>query len=588
MLDKRLVREAWKVKRYLGFVLGLGWLIALLSVLQAHYLSETVSQVFLPQAGFPLAGEALSAIKGLLLSLLVVVVVRALAQGVSEVLALEGAALIKEGIRERLVGRLLELGPVYAKGERSGEVLNTLVEGVDALEDYFAHYLPQLVLAILIPATVLLFAFPVDLTSGLILLFTLPLLPLFMLLIGKLAEKKAEAHWQEMSRMSAHFLDVLQGLTTLKMFGRSKSQSAVISRVSDDFRGATLDVLRVAFLSAMVLELLATLSTALLAVALGLRLVSGGISFAAALFLLLLAPELYQPLRALAAQFHASLGGVGAAKRIFAILTEVSPMMPEPARGQSRTGEACSGSSQFDFRGPIVCRSVSYTYPGRARPSLAEASLILRPGERVALTGVSGAGKSTLLQLMLGFIRPDRGGITVNGRPLPELAGPDWRRQVAYVSQHPHLFSGSVYENILIGRRDASRAEVLQAAQRAGADEFICGLGAGYETLVGENGVRLSGGQIQRLAMARAFLRDTEFLFLDEPFAGLDAVSEKRLSDNLELFSRGRTVLLITHRKQAVAWVDRVLSLQRGKVGQEATQMDGERWSPLDSGGALE
>ncbi|KLU61297.1 ATP-binding/permease protein CydD [Peptococcaceae bacterium CEB3] len=567
MLDKRLAREAWTVKGYLGSTLILGGLVAVLSVLQARYLAVAVSRVSL---------------RGLLVPVLAVVVLKAAAQGAGIVLAHEGAAAIKERLRKRLAAHLFELGPVFVQGERSGEILNTWVDGVEALEEYFARYLPQLVLAVLIPAIILFFVFPADWTSALILLITAPLIPLFMVLIGKLAEKKALVHWREMSRMSAHFLDILQGLSTLKMFGRSESQSRVIGRVSDNFRRTTLEVLRVAFLSALVLELLATLSTALVAVALGLRLLAGGISFTTALFLLLLAPELYQPLRALGTQFHASLSGVSAANRVFALL---AVQVPEPggfsaASAETRnTGDLSpfASSGARETGGSLSFEKVSYTYPGRSKPCLQGVSFSLERGERVALTGQSGVGKSTVLRLLMGFTEPDRGVITAGGLPLPAWSKEEWRRQVAYVPQHPHLFAASIYENIRLGRRDASRAELLEAAKKAGVEEFVSLLPDGYETQIGEKGTRLSGGQAQRLAIARAFLKDAPLLLLDEPFTGLDAANEERLYRSLESLSRGRTVLVVTHGENALAWVDRVLVLEEGLMRESAEKRVTER-----------
>lgn len=566
MLDKRLAREAWKVKGYLGSALILGGLAAVLSVLQARYLALAVSRVSL---------------KGLLVPVLAVIMFKAAAQGAGIVLAHEGAAAIKDRVRQRLAAHLFKLGPAFVQGERSGEILNTWVDGVEALEEYFARYLPQLVLAVLIPAIILVFAFPADWTSALILLITAPLIPLFMILIGKLAEKKALVHWQEMSRMSAHFLDILQGLSTLKMFGRSESQSRVIGRVSDNFRRTTLDVLRVAFLSALVLELLATLSTALVAVALGLRLLAGGISFTTALFVLLLAPELYQPLRVLGTQFHASLSGVSAANRVFALLAEPASEtegVSAALAGARNAGEllpfACAGVREDS--GFLSFEQVSYTYPGRSRPCLKGVSFSLGRGERVALTGQSGVGKSTVLRLLMGFTEPDRGVITAGGLPLRVWNKEEWRRRVAYVPQHPHLFAASIYENIRLGRRDASRADVLEAAKKAGVEEFVSLLPDGYETQIGEKGTRLSGGQAQRLAVARAFLKDAPLLLLDEPFTGLDAANEEKLYASLESLSRGRTVLVVTHGENALMWVDRVLVLEEGLIRESAKKRAAE------------
>lgn len=551
MLDKKLMHEAHKVKQFLAMTIGLGLGTGLLAVLQASYLARIVHGVFLEK-------QDLRGVWPWLLALLVVIFFRAVLAWWAEVFAHRTAARIKEDVRQRLLTQLFSLGPLYVRGERTGELVNVLVEGTAALEAYFARYLPQLALSALVPLLILGFIFPLDLLSGLILLFTAPLIPLFMLLIGKLAEQLSQQQWESLSRMSAHFLDVLQGLTTLKLFSRSKAQAEVIARVSDRFRETTLGVLRVAFLSALVLELLSTLSTAVVAVALGLRLVSARIPFAQAFFLLLLAPEFYLPLRLLGTQFHAGLSGVSAAKRIFQVLE-----LPLPATRDSGQAQLPAGDQLR-----LLFDEVHYAYEEGRRPALRGVTCELLPGERVALVGASGAGKSTIVNLLLRFSEPDRGAIRVNGIALQQIPPEDWRRSVALVPQHPYLFYGTIAANIGLGRPEASREELVAAARLAGAHEFISSFPQGYATPVGEGGLRLSGGQAQRIAIARAFLQDAPLLILDEATAGLDQESAGAIQAVLEGLMRGRTVLVIGHHLAAACRADRILVLAEGRVAE--------------------
>src|SRR5690606_30102913 len=345
----------------------------------------------------------------------------------------------------------------------SGELSATLVAGVEALESYFSHYLPQLAIAVLVPLTIFVAVFPVDLLTAIIFLLTAPLIPIFMILIGKVAAQLTGRQWRALSLMSAHFLDVLQGLTTLKQLGRSRAQVEQVALVSDRFRRTTLSVLRVTFLSALTLELVATLSVAIVAVEIALRLLRGGLPFADALFILVLAPEFYQPLRQLGARFHAGMEGISAAQRIFAILDR-SPETP----GGSRPAPEPPFTITFE--------EVHAAYGDEREPALKGVSFTLEPGRRSALTGPSGAGKSTVLQLLLGFLRPAAGRILVNGLPLDSFTIESWRSRIAWVPQNPYLFYDTVAGNIRLGRPGASQAEVEEAARLACAHDFITAL----------------------------------------------------------------------------------------------------------------
>ena len=540
-----------------------GFLAGLLIIGQASALSQVVDGVFI-------GGQGLTDVWGLLELILIIVFLRACLAWASEVSANALAVSIKSNLRKRLFDKILSLGPAYTRGERTGELVNAAVEGVEALDAYFSQYLPQLGIATLVPLSILLIVFPRDPLSGLILLLTAPLIPVFMYLIGRTAEALTRRQWDTLSRLSAHFFDSLQGLTTLKELGRSKEHAGSIATSSDRFRDVTLGVLRVTFLSALVLELVATVSTALVAVEVGLRLLYGHLVFQQALFLLLLAPEFYLPLRMLGLRFHAGMAGTTAARRIFEILDM-------PVSGEQGTGEKGSGirTQTSPPSSPLITfENLSYTYPGETEPALKDISLEIHAGEHIALVGMSGAGKSTLAALLLRFMEPDNGQITINHAPISAIPLHSWRDQVAWVPQNPHLFHDTIAANLRIARLDASLADLAAAVKLAHLDEFICSLPEGYAAMIGEEGTRLSSGQAQRLALARAFLKDASFLILDEPSSSLDPENESLLEESSRLLMQGRTTLTIAHRLNTVFQADKIIVLEGGRLVESGTHRE--------------
>lgn len=556
LLDLRLVGEAAAVRLALVLTVLLGTLGGIAIVVQAWLLSRAIARVFI-------GGQTLAGVQVWLLLFLAVAGLRAGLTWSSELAAHHVADRVKDDLRSRLAAHLLALGPAYVQGERSGELAATLVEGVEALDAYFRQYLPQLALAALVPLSVLLIVFPLDWVSGIVLLLTAPLIPVFMILIGRAAEALTRRQWTALGRMSAHFLDMLQGLATLKALGRSREQLRSIAAVSERYRHTTMGVLRVTFLSALALEMVATLSTAVVAVQVGLRLLGGHLAFEQALFVLVLAPEFYLPLRLLGARFHAGMQGTAAARRIWEVL-DVEPQAASRAAPVPR-------ASLPDSPLPIVFDDVHVAYDEGARPALRGVSFSLAPGETVALVGPSGAGKSTVAYLLLRFLEPDRGTITAGGRPLAALDPAAWRRQVAWVSQNPALFYGTVADNIRLARPTATPDEVIWAARQAHAHEFVSRLSRGYDTLLGERGARLSGGQAQRLALARAFLQDAPLLLLDEATANLDPEAEQSIQEALERLLRGRAALIIAHRLHTIYRADRILVLDGGRIVEEGS-----------------
>ena len=549
MVDKRLIGQLNKHRKQFIFLVGLGVVGGVLVVLQADYIAKIINGVFLEKMN-------LASTEGWMGSLFMIMVLRSAALWCIEVAAHRLAAAIKMDIRQSLLKCIFNLGPIYASRQETGELVTIFMEGIENLEPYFAKFLPQLFAAVLVPSIILTWVFPLDISTGFILIITAPLIPIFMILIGRMAESLNKKQWETLSRLSAHFLDVLQGLTILKIFGRSIEQIQVITRMSDEFRDTTLSVLKIAFLSALVLELVATISTALVAVTIGLKLLYFKIEFAQAFFILLLAPEFYSPMRQLGTHFHAGMAGVAAAERIFSILSL------EKNTKKIRSTKDFPRQSQVD----ILVENVHYAYDGGQRPALRGISLEIKSGQQMALVGASGSGKSTLASLLLEFITPDQGQIYINGVCLSEINQADWLAHVAFVPQAPHLFYRSIADNIRLGCEEASLDEVIEAARQASAHEFIMALPQGYDTLVGEGGHGLSGGQGKRLAIARAFLQDAPFLLLDEATAGLDPHNEAIIDEALGRLKVGRTVLIIAHRLSTVYRADSIVVFHHGQV----------------------
>ncbi|MFF4424833.1 thiol reductant ABC exporter subunit CydD [Streptomyces sp. NPDC001549] len=554
-IDPRLLRYARSTRLFLGAVVALGLAGAGLVVGQAMLIAEIVVGAF--ERG--LDGQAL---RTPLLLLAAVALGRGLIAWLTELAAHRAGAAVKSELRGRLLDRAAELGPGWLAGQRTGSLVSLATRGVDALDDYFSRYLPQLGLAVVVPVAVLARIVTEDWVSAAIIVVTLPLIPVFMILIGMATQSRMDRQWRLLSRLSGHFLDVVAGLPTLKVFGRAKAQAESIRKITDDYRRATMRTLRIAFLSSFALELLATLSVALVAVTIGMRLVHGELDLYTGLVILILAPEAYLPLRQVGAQYHAAAEGLAAAEEIFEVLET-------PTSGTAGTAELPGGAPLR-----IEIEGIAVRYEGRGEDSPRPVSLTVGPGECVALTGPSGAGKSTLLQVLLGFVTPTAGRVRVAGTDLAELSPAQWRQQIAWVPQRPHLFAGTIAENVRLARAGASDADVAQALKDAGAWEFVTALPHGVETPLGEGGVGLSAGQRQRLALARAFLADRPVLLLDEPTAALDGETEAGIVDAVRRLSAGRTVLLVVHRPALLAVADRVVAMAAGD-GTEGPLADG-------------
>ncbi|NKQ23747.1 thiol reductant ABC exporter subunit CydD [Streptomyces galbus] len=537
-IDPRLLRYARATRFFLAAVVGLGALGAGLVIAQAMLVAEVVVGAFQH-------GESASALRTPLVLLVAVAGGRALVSWLTELAAHRAGAAVKSELRGRLLERAGALGPGWLSGQRTGSLVALATRGIDALDDYFSRYLPQLGLAVVVPVAVLARIVTEDWVSAAIIVGTLPLIPVFMMLIGWATQSRMDRQWRLLSRLSGHFLDVVAGLPTLKVFGRAKAQAESIKRITGEYRQATLRTLRIAFLSSFALELLATLSVALVAVTIGMRLVHGEMDLYVGLVILVLAPEAYLPLRQVGAQYHAAAEGLAAAEEVFAVLET-----PLPSSG---TAAVPAGGLAFEH--------VDVRHPGRSTDAVTDVSFTVEPGETLALVGPSGAGKSTLLDVLLGFVRPTGGRVSVGGTDLADLDLTQWHSRVAWVPQRPHLYAGTIAENVRLARPDADDTAVRRALADAGALEFVDALPDGPATVLGEDGAGLSAGQRQRLALARAFLADRPVLLLDEPTAALDGATEAEVVTAVRRLAAGRTVLLVVHRPALLEVADRVVRL---------------------------
>lgn len=495
----------------------------------------------------------------------VTVAVRAGWGWLSGMVAARTAARVKQALRQELFAAVGRRGPAWLAGRRAGEIATLAGRGLDALDPYFTGYLPQLVLAVTVPVAVLARLTFADWSSAVIIAVTLPLLPVFGALVGWQTRAATERQWRRLSRLGGHFLDLVAGLPTLRVFGRAHGQVAAVRRMADGHRVATMRTLRIAFLSALVLELIAALAVALVAVPIGLRLLAGAFTLPTALLVLLLTPEAFAPLRAAGAKFHASAEGLTALDDAFRLA-----QIPEPQGTASAATVVASGA-----RAEAPAAAVAGAVPAIALEgvtvaydrtvALREVSLTIAPGERVALIGPSGAGKSTLLALLLRFVTPTGGRVLVDGDDLANLDPDHWRRRLAWVPQRPHLFAASLATNITLGA-PTTPERLAAAISAAGLDDVVAALPDGLDTVLGEGGHGLSSGQRQRVALARAFLRDAPVVLLDEPTARLDSATEAAVREATARLVTGRTTLLVAHRPALLELADRVVRLVDGRL----------------------
>lgn len=577
MFDKRLFREVQAIRFYWQKTTTVALTVVVFTVLQNRQLAVLLDQVISLAAPWNLILRLL----GLWLLWILLKTGSAL---VYEQMNRTSGLRLKDWIRQRLTASLLARGPVRLKSEQAAVLATVLQEGLDSVEPYYAEFIPQLVFVVVNTPVILGVVIAHDWLSGLIMAVTAPLIPLFMTLIGKLAQARNLRQWQTMQQMSGHFLDVLRGQKTLRLFGRQQFQASVICQVNENFRQATNSVLRISFLSALMLELTATLSTAVVAVSLGVRLIYGQLNFLDAFFVLLMAPEFYQPLRQLGAKFHAAIGSRTSADTIYQYLATgpVSGTQPAAPTAQPAGADPVSGSRSAAWTAGgvrVEIRDLTFAYEGN--PTVIRGlNLTILPGQHIALAGATGSGKSTLAALIMGFILPQSGSIEIAGQPVTHFGAAAHRDCYAYVPQRPQLFRDTLWNNLVLGCPQASESQVLAVLAAVGLAELPASLPQGLATLVGEGGRQLSGGQIQRLGIARAMLKDAPLLILDEPTSALDLETEQIIHTALQKHRRGRTVLTIAHRVATLQQADLICILDHGMIAEQGppellSQQDG-------------
>lgn len=548
MVDKKLLREARRQRLlFAGSVLAsLGAAAAILW--QTWSVAVIVDGIFMGSA----PREALTAS---FLTALVALALRITLDCAEEMCSLRLATRIKMDLRARLVEKLAQLSPVQLETLQAGKLLNLLYDGIDTLENYFSGYLPQLFKAVFIPVLFLIVIFPRDPLSAVVMLVTLPLIPVFMILIGKWTQRESVRQWVLLTRFAAFLQDVLAGLVTLKSLGRSRQQGEKIGEISEAYRKATFSVQKWAFISSLALELLATISIAMVAVGLGLRLCNGTLTFLIGFYILLLAPEYYQPMRTLGQYFHSGINAQEAAKSIYAFL-EIEPW---PMPGGDHAEEKVT-SIRFEH--------VSYRYPDAAEDAVHDVSLTLSAGQSLAFVGDSGSGKTTLMMLAMGFLTPTAGTIFVNEVPLEKWRRDAYHARLAAVLQTPYIFQGTLRENIAFASDLSAEAAARAAkiADQVGLTALLRTLPTGLDTLIGQGGQQLSGGQTALLLVARALYRESDVLFLDEMTDNLDVESERALVDALAPLTRGRATWIIAHRLQTLRQVDRIVVMRHGRI----------------------
>jgi ATP-binding cassette subfamily C protein CydD len=550
-VHRRLLRASGAARWHLAAAVASGAATAAAVIAQAVLLGRVVAAL--------VGGAPPADVRGEIIGLALASVARG-ALGWGQAMSAHVAATrVMSALRARLVGHVLRARPAAGEAGRAGEIATDAVQGVDALETYFGRYVPEAVLALLVPPAVILWVLPLDPASAAIMALTLPVAVVFLALVGMAAAAASRARMDALRALGGRFVEVVRGLPTLRAHGRAAHQAQVLGDIGERLRRETMGTLRVAFLSALVLELAASLGVALVAVAIGLRLAGGGMTLEAGLTVLVLAPELYAPLRRVGANHHAAADGLAAAERIHAVL-DLPPALTPAARPAALPDPATA---------PLALEGVSVRHEGRDRPALDGVDLAIPPGERLALVGPSGAGKSTLIALLARLADPDDGRVSCGGADLRDGDGDAWRRRVAWVPQRPSLLAASVAENVRMGDPAASDARVWAALEAANAAALVRALPDGLATRIGEGGRRLSTGEVRRVALARAFVRDPSLVLLDEPAAGLDPASAALVEEAIARLCHGRTAVVATHRLAITAGADRVVVLQEGRVAEE-------------------
>ncbi|NQZ51378.1 MAG: thiol reductant ABC exporter subunit CydD [Moritella sp.] len=535
----------------LSRAIALGSVNGILMIVQMAILAGIINAIIFSNKNF-------TEITPLLFGLVAIIITRTVFGYISERYSRHAAMLIKVSIRQQLLQHLFAMGPAKTQTIGSAKIAQLLHQGVDSLEDYFSGYLPVVAYCSVIPSAVLFAVFPMDWLSGLVLMLTAPMVPMFMIIIGHKAHDLNQKHWTKLLRMSSHFLDIIQGLTQLKIFNASRQEMAAVKTISEDYGNQTMGILKIAFLSSFMLEFLASIAIALVAVILGFRLYYGNVDYLLALWVLLLAPEFYLPFRQLGTQYHAKMAGVTAAQDMLQILS--IPIKENQTETQFK--------APFD----ISLTDVNFTYSGR-KNTLKNINLTLSNHGLYAVIGESGAGKSTLIDTILGFNTPDSGSMTINGTKHTSAERDAWLNHCGWIAQQGHIFYGSLGFNIAL-TEDYDNAKIQQVLTSVGLADFVAQLKDGLNTHVGEGGVGISGGQSQRLALARAFYHQPDVLILDEPSSHLDKDTEQIVSDSIAEYAKQHLVIVIAHRLHTVVDAKQIIVLEQGQIIEQGTHTE--------------
>lgn len=549
---KRLLSFSLKTGALLPLTVFAGFTSSVLIIFQSWKLSQVIDNLFLNHA-------SLSQVLPALRVILAIVLIRAVFAFVNDTLAGKLAVAVKSELRSLLLHKIDRLGSVWLKRQKTGEIATTCLQGVDALDSYFSQFLPQVVLAALLPLAILVFIWPLDLLTGIVFLVTAPLIPLFMVLIGRMAAGVTERQWTKLSQMGDFLLDSIRGLKTLLLLGRGGQRLQEIQDVSEQYRITTLNVLKITFLSAFVLEMVATIATAVVAVEIGLRLLYAQIGFQQAFFILLLAPEFYLPMRNLSMRYHAGMTGVLAVVSIFKLLDTPQGTV-QPTIGKPDNIPCPVEINRF------YLDQVSYTYEGSPGFALNDFSFLFERNHLYALIGENGAGKSTLFHLLMQFMQPTSGHINADGVRIRKWSPETWRRNISWVGQKPALFNSSLLENVRLFDQSFTLKQVEEALEKAMLGNLLQRLPQGLETPMLESGVRFSSGERQRLALARAFLMNGSLVLLDEPTSHLDSALDNEFLLGLKNLVRNKTAIMIAHNMAMTLLADEVLLLKQGRL----------------------
>jgi len=550
-IHRKLFGFSHNVRGFLPGLTILSLLIAATVIFQMYLISKCISMVFINSETPEYSTYVL---------LLIVIFIRAALVFWRERFSQTKSVDIKSSIRGSLVHHLFNQNDIFSKKENTGELVSVVADGVEKLDDYYSKYIPAILHLFVFSAILLVFTFIYDPLSGIVLLVTGPLILFFMWMIGTHAKTLTQRQWKSFEELSGYFLDVLQGLKTLKVFVAEKRESKRVFTASNSLRVLTMKVLKVAFMSGFVLELAASLSIAIVALQVSIRLIEGLMVFEAGLLILLLAPEFYLPFRALGSHHHAGMEGVAAGARIFDTGLKQAALEPK-------------GDLDFE-RKPLITvefKNVGYTYFMDTRFALSNVNCTLKPGSLTALLGPTGSGKSTFAKLLLKFLNPTQGAIFVNGTSLESIRNAQWWKNLAYVAQDPHFFNGTIHDNLIVANMGAGIEHIYEAARLAGIHEFILNLPDGYYEVILDNASGLSAGEKQRLAIARALIKDSPLLVLDEPTSNLDPQSEILIAEATQRLVQDRTTLVIAHRLRTVIQANQILVFDNGQIAELGT-----------------